>query len=169
MAYGHYEGSWHARSGFSSWAASLHLVLGYASSMHSECDAHVAVMDTRSIEEEVLVWHCMTFLGKGSHEYLAYGPIRGRGYCAVSVKELREHGLHRLFPTLKAEPFNYVFTTTTSASYFLDRRTSVSSTDLELAARIATLFPGVFLPVFVALLTLQIRPCFDKDKPFRIL
>jgi hypothetical protein len=59
MALNHYHGRSVTRSEFSSWAASLHLVLCFAKVKWADSGetAHVAVMDTLNLESEVLVWH----------------------------------------------------------------------------------------------------------------
>lgn len=97
MAAKHYGGV-PTESAFSSWAASLHLVLCYAKSMPADHDPHVAMMDIKSLSTQVLAWHCPHLLPIGDHEYLVYRPIRGQGYRAVSFKTLEENGILKLFP-----------------------------------------------------------------------
>lgn len=107
----HYDGDKNISSTFSSWSASLHLVLCFARSMdlkdktqdHNPHDPQIAVMDTKKLDSDVLVWHCPDLdLKYGVHEYMAYGPIKGkRGYRAVSFQVLRSHGILQFFPGLQ--------------------------------------------------------------------
>jgi hypothetical protein len=102
LALQHFEHSGEVITGFSSWAASLHLVLCYAKSMDPRTNPNVAVIDTHELDTEVLVWQCSHLLGKGYHEeYLAWGCIRGRGYKAVSLKELEALGIFDIFSVLR--------------------------------------------------------------------
>lgn len=99
----HYYGSSRIDSGFSSWVASLHLVLCFARSLTDDAgDVHVAVIDTQDLNEEVHVWQCTHLFsaGYGRHEYLAYGPIRGRGYKAVGFADFVSKGLFLIIPHL---------------------------------------------------------------------
>ncbi|KAF9701835.1 hypothetical protein EKO04_001080 [Ascochyta lentis] len=131
-------------TGYSSWAASLHLVLCYASSMDAASDPHVAVMETHDLDSEVLVWQCPHLLGEGEEEYLAWGCVRGRGYKAVCLKDLRKRGVIILVPQLG----NGSFRDTDEPFQFED---------------VALLFGKLFLPVFAALLCLQPRPWLEKS------
>ncbi|KAF1354084.1 hypothetical protein EJ07DRAFT_134354 [Lizonia empirigonia] len=91
MANAHYHQVHYPLSTFSSWAASLHLVLCYALVLGK--DACVAVMDTQQLHDEVRVWHAPQLLDAPNHEYLAHGIVCGVGLTAVSVEDLRQHGL----------------------------------------------------------------------------
>lgn len=102
MVPAHFGGSKRVLSGFSSWAAFLHLVLSYAISLEESRGgaSNVAVMDTHNLADEVLVWHVPHFVGYGNHEYLAFGIIRGKGFQSVSTIQLKSHGLKVVFPEL---------------------------------------------------------------------
>jgi hypothetical protein len=80
-------------------AMSLHLVICYANAMPKEHNPHRAVMGIDCIEN-LRLWHCQVLLNRGNEEYLAYGPIRGRGYRAVLFEDLKLFGLYSLFPEL---------------------------------------------------------------------
>jgi hypothetical protein len=70
MASTHYDSKSSTMTGFSSWAASLHLTLCYARFLKVLCQSntvHAAVMDTRNLEDEVLVWHAPDLIGGGPH------------------------------------------------------------------------------------------------------
>lgn len=56
MLWSHYFAR-HTETGFSSWAASLHLVSSYATQLSSrnKKESQVTVMDTHDLDEEVLV------------------------------------------------------------------------------------------------------------------
>jgi hypothetical protein len=164
MAVGHFMGE-EIISGFSSWAASLHLVLCYAESKDSagHRGVHVAVMDTQELEEEVLVWQCNHLIGKTNEEYLAYGRVAGRGYRAVELADLKRHGLLELFPPLRdgswrEEETPWQFGDACRARIFGGTPHAVADEDLKHAERVASLFGSLFTPVFTALLSLRPRP-----------
>ncbi|KAF2030898.1 hypothetical protein EK21DRAFT_111565 [Setomelanomma holmii] len=98
----HFARSPGAKSGYSSCASSLHLVLCYAKYLRDNKDdeAHIAVIDTNDLDDEVYVWHVPHLIPRGNHEYLAYGCIRGNGYRAVGLRELERNGLMKNFPEL---------------------------------------------------------------------
>jgi hypothetical protein len=104
MARAQYATCFNVATGFSCWAASLHLVLCYARYLNGKYETdtvHVVVIDRRDLGDEVLVWHVPHLLGYGNHEYLAFGRIRGNGYRAVSLADLDSHGLEKIFPELE--------------------------------------------------------------------
>jgi hypothetical protein len=84
-------------SDFSSWAASLHLVLWYSKFHGKKKATHLAVMDTHNLDEEVLVWHAPHLIDGANHEYLAFGRIVGTGYRAVPFHDLVQNGLMSVF------------------------------------------------------------------------
>jgi hypothetical protein len=101
MAIDHYTGSKQSSSEFSSWTASVHLVLRCAEHLGETNNTHIAIMDTEDLDEEVLVWHVPHFLdARGVDEYLAHGRIAGHGYRAVSLKVLKAKGLTEVFPEI---------------------------------------------------------------------
>ncbi|KAF9701406.1 hypothetical protein EKO04_001079 [Ascochyta lentis] len=112
MAHAHFDGKHKPLSPFSSWAASLHLVLCYASSLRG--DTYVAVIDTEMVDGEVLVWHVPHLIPESNDEYLAYGVMKGAGFVAVPLLKMKEK-LHQVFPELKKrdnymdEPFSFGF------------------------------------------------------------
>lgn len=160
----HFHYSKTVESPFSSWAASLHLVLCYAQSMPAHTDPHVAVMDTQALEGEVLVWHCPDLIGKGDHEFLVYGPIRGPGYRAVSLSTLKRRDILNLFPQLgQINPIEIGFYFGFNCrSHMFDSDESQYPTRYQLciAEVLAQAFGPLFLPVFLALLHLEPRPWF---------
>jgi hypothetical protein len=112
MAELHYRGSPHVVSGFSSWASSLHPVLSHAHSRMNCGNTHIAIMDTEELDDDVHVWHVPNLLGPGwgSHEYLAYGRIRGPGYRAVPLDLLINHALlEQIFPELTQKDWTVIF------------------------------------------------------------
>jgi hypothetical protein len=164
MATNHYHGKRAPLTGFSSWAASLHLVLCYADYERSgDRDAHIAIMDTQDLEGEVLVWHVPHLLnGVGEHEYLAYGCIRGRGYKAVPYNALLGKNLKELFPEVKTISSMDHFGHKLRAQMFAKDAMPISDTEFEITRRIASLFGPLFLPIATAILTL--RPRYSQDK-----
>jgi hypothetical protein len=159
MARAHYGGSIHILSPFSSWAASLHLVLFYARSMRSDRQPHVAVMDTENLEDRALVWHCPDLGRFQNHEYLAYGRIRGSGYRAVSLEDLETHGIFRLFPELQyPSRIDDGFGTALREAMFSRQAEPLTEEALDIAENLANIYGPLFLPVYVALLCLEPRP-----------
>jgi hypothetical protein len=105
MAGNHFVTSHQGSSGFSSWAASLHLVLSYAKFLkkHNRGEPHAAVMDTHDLADEVYVWHAPHIVCEthGTLEYIAFGRIMGNGYRAVSLTVSEDHGIDFLFPRVR--------------------------------------------------------------------
>ncbi|CAN9480184.1 unnamed protein product [Alternaria alternata] len=147
-----------------SWAASLHAVLCYARDTRADWDPHVAVIDRRRLEGEVLVWWVPDLLGakQGDIEYLAHGCIRGRGYTAVPFEQLVTNGLYSLFPELEAWKKNRTngmpFGRKLRKRMF-DRAppVDISTEDIATAKKIGTLFGELALPVMAALLCIHPR------------
>lgn len=169
MARTHYEGDQRGLTGFSPWAASLHLVLCYANSMRAEEKPHIAVMDTQNVGD-VLVWHCQPLLGRGNEEYLAYGPIRGRGYRAVPLEDLRLFGLYTLCPELRGayrQDAGFQFGVQWREKIFQDAPTAITDGQVKLAERIAICFGSLCPPVLMALLCLEPRLQFDPATGIR--
>jgi hypothetical protein len=105
MVVAHYNGLTQPASSFSSWAASLHLVLRYAEWMNEADNPHIAVIDTKTLDSEVLVWHVPHLVYRsGVLEYMAYGRITGRGYKAVPFEALKAKGLLNIFPEIATIP-----------------------------------------------------------------
>ncbi|KAF2732678.1 hypothetical protein EJ04DRAFT_578210 [Polyplosphaeria fusca] len=160
MASAHYSGGFTPLSGFSSWAASLHLVLCYAEYMQhgNHRGVHVAVIDTHHLDGDVLVWHVPHLLNNGGfHEYLAHGKIAGRGYKAVPFKAIRKARLTALFPEIsraRQDSFGY----SVRAEMFAQIGKAVEEKEIEAMGAIAALFGHLSAPVAVALATLRPRP-----------
>jgi hypothetical protein len=157
---------WYTRiqTGFSSWAASLHLVLCYAKHMNPQDDPHVAVMDTHELEDEVYVWHVPHLIDRSNDEYLAHGCIRGNGYRAVSLRDLDQNGLRTLFPeatdpSRKTDSFGFSL----RSSMFCEGNWSIDDGEWVLIQSIASLFGNLYLPMATALLSL--RPRAWRDWP----
>ncbi|KAI1517762.1 hypothetical protein Ptr86124_003063 [Pyrenophora tritici-repentis] len=85
---------------FSSWAASLHVVLYYAQSMPAEHNVHIAVLDRHQLGGEVLIWHALVLVDVFENEYLAHGCVGGSGYTAVPFEQIIECGLGVIFQEL---------------------------------------------------------------------
>ncbi|KAH6644290.1 hypothetical protein C7974DRAFT_439610 [Boeremia exigua] len=165
MATRHYTYSYDVISGFSSWSASLHLVLCYAQSMVDRGfrDVHVSVMDTQDLDYEVLVWQCAHLLGSGQHEFLAYGPVQGRGYRAVRYSVLVLQGIYGLLPQLQDGSYRsqatlFQFGYGIRSQTFKKAIQPVTLEQLETAGRIARMFGPQIFPVLTALLCLVPRP-----------
>ncbi|KAF2653986.1 hypothetical protein K491DRAFT_779862 [Lophiostoma macrostomum CBS 122681] len=166
MVDSHYHGDREPLSCFSSWAASIHLVLCNASYLKRYMEytnVHVAVMDTEQVDDEVLVWHVpqLIDLGRGSgagvHEHLAYGPIRGNGYKAVPLENMVH--LADIIPDVDdaRECSNWGFIR--RAKLFDAEPEPVD--DERFLARVketAGLFEGLALPVAIALINARRRP-----------
>jgi len=169
MATLHFNNRRRIITGFSSWAASLHLVLCYARSLQEGGfeDVHVAVMDTQDLDNEVLIWHCphLFDLPRGRHEYLAYGRIRGRGYKAVHSKDLVSKRLYTMFSHLNDGRYRYSirpdhcqFGAPCRRITFEKEPQAMTQEQMEKAASIATLFGDLYLPVCTMLLCPEPRP-----------
>ncbi|CAN9207184.1 unnamed protein product [Alternaria alternata] len=164
MVNDHFDDNKEVLTEFSSWAASLHAVLCYARDTRADWDPHVAVIDRRRLEGEVLVWWVPDLLGakQGDIEYLAHGCIRGRGYTAVPFEQLVTNGLYSLFPELEAWKKNRTngmpFGRKLRKRMF-DRAppVDISTEDIATAKKIGTLFGELALPVMAALLCIHPR------------
>jgi hypothetical protein len=154
---------------FSSWSASLHAVLCYGAYMSQHHDVYISVIDTQQLEN-VAVFNTGHLIGEleVEHrviEYLAHGCISGRGYKAVSLRDMEAAGLARLFPLehcrqrteyderLKVEAFGFQLRN----EVFSRKPKYVSSKELSDAGSIAALFKRLALPVITALLCLEPR------------
>lgn len=163
----HFEHELGVITGYSSWAASLHLVLCYAKSMDPSSEPHIAVMDTQDLDSQVFVWQCVHLLGHGHEEYLAWGYIRGRGYKAVPLSKLEDHGLLEVFSELKDGSYRagctFEFGDHCRSVSFAKTPAPVAPSLYKAAENVARPFGNMFLPVFTALLCLQPRPGLSKN------
>ncbi|KAF3942317.1 hypothetical protein ABW19_dt0206389 [Dactylella cylindrospora] len=108
MANGHLRGQRPPKtdptySEFSSWAASLSLVLQYGHNwVHT--GGLICVLDRYNLPKDTTVYHCPALQMAGMcdglycHEYLVHGPVRGPGFKAVPVKRLVDLGLYTEIP-----------------------------------------------------------------------
>ncbi|KAI4644356.1 hypothetical protein J4E93_006257 [Alternaria ventricosa] len=151
-------------SEFSSWTGSLHLALYYARSIDEQHDPHVAVIDTRQLDEEVLVWHVPHLYYEGGlHEYMAHGPIRGIGYKAVSYKALMSSGLANVFPELGQDDiskfgFNLRNQMFNGPPNPFPEDEMENSDEIKQIRKIADLYDHLSLPVATGLICLRPRP-----------
>jgi hypothetical protein len=166
MVEGHYNGATSPLTGFSSWAASLHLVLFYAQSMvdSGHKGIHVAVMDIKQLDELVLVWHVPQLLGYGAHEYLAYGPIRGKGYTAVPFDRMPE--IFDVLPEIRTNDGNS-FGDLVRERMFSDASKRLDVRNLPPIRTIASLFGHLFFPMAMALISLRPRPWMRRSRDGR--
>jgi hypothetical protein len=182
MARQHYASQHWPLSEFSSWSASLHLVLCYARNLTCKERTHVlvAIIDTNLLNN-VFVWH-FPHLGirggraAGRHEYLAHGPIRGEGYKAVRYRDLMEEGLKLLFPEHTritqahyAKEWEHMFRFQLREDMFTKvAACTFHKMEAHLAARLAALFPGQFAVVFcAALISLRKREWIGSEPDFK--
>tara|TARA_R110002003_G_scaffold124_15_gene11323 strand:+ start:13982 stop:14791 length:810 start_codon:yes stop_codon:yes gene_type:complete len=164
---------------FSSWSASLHLVVVYANSMPIADDPHVAVIDTQQLERDgnVKVWqtsHLFRFQALSPHltnaEFLAHGRIAGSGYKAVGFAALRQRGLYSMVLGLEhfvPEPCDFQFGFRLREQTFGTAEKAIEDCDILTARHIATLFGELRVPVAVALLCLRPRPNIDVNPSMR--
>jgi hypothetical protein len=162
MASDHYAPCFKVATRFSSWAASLHLVLCYAMYLNGKYKTdtvHVAVIDTHDLGDEVLVWHVPHLLGYRNHEYLAFGHIRGNGYRAVSLADLDSHGLKKIFPEPERR-IDGLFGREIRRSTFSASADPVEPdfSHVYIAMLIGSLFGNLAFPVATALVCLRPRP-----------
>lgn len=159
MAHRHFRGDITVVTEFSSWAASLHLVLSYAFSMPSEHNPHVAIMDCKALDRGVLVWHATHLIGLGEEEYLAHGVVRGKGYKAVSLKDLFDHGLRVVFPEILTDlEYDNYFGILLKVKMFRCEPIDISESEALAIKRMGGLFGDLSLPVMTALSCLRPRP-----------
>lgn len=163
----HFEHELEVITGYSSWAASLHLVLCYAKSMDPASEPHITVMATQNLDSQVFVWHCVHLLGHGHEEYLAWGCIRGRGYKAVPLAKLENRGLLQVFPELKDGSYRagctFEFGDHCRSVSFAKPPAPVAPSLYKAAENVSRPFGNMFFPVFTALLCLQPRPGLNKN------
>jgi hypothetical protein len=157
----HYAGRRNSPSVFSSWATSLHLVLCYAKSTSTTGGiAYVAVMKTKLLEPEVLVWHVPHLLDYGNEEYLAYGTIRGEGYKVVQLQELEQHGLLSIFQEL---PRAVGFSDGLRHSMFQQLPAEIGG-ERNVIMALAPRFGSLALPVAIVLMHIRPRPAMTHEE-----
>lgn len=159
MANGHWCAS-RVNTEFSSWAASLHLVLCYAHTLQKEGESqvHVAMIDTVELDHiGVRVWHVPHLIYQiDPTEYLAHGVIRGPYYKAIEFQKLQNHGLGSIFPEIKvsermgAELRQSMFASAIAYS-------PIKDTEFRTICNIASLFEDFSLPFAAALFCIRKR------------
>lgn len=147
------------RSPFSSWAASLHLVLCFAiSESVQKLDPYIAVMDRLNLNEEVLVWQVPHLVYDDVCEYLACGSISGPGYTAVSLKHLELNGLFTLVPELQTQlAANDGFGDLLRNRMFEKDPQYMSRSEARIIRNLSSLFGKLSLPVAIALANIRPR------------
>jgi hypothetical protein len=164
MVVAHYNGWTQPASNFSSWAASLHLVLRYAEWMNESDNPHIAVIDTKKLDNEVLVWHVPHLVYRsGVLEYMAYGRITGRGYKAVPLKALKAKGLLNIFPEIATIPHtkrNHCcgWGSCVRRNMFAEVPKPLETDEFDQIVVLASLFEHLSLPVATALVCIRPRP-----------
>lgn len=164
----HYHGHKDIYTQFSSWAASLHAVLCYAQALKGRCkwNLHIAVMDTRTLDGDVKVWHVPHLYQGQNHEYLAHGTIQGRGYRAVPLQDLEDSGLNFVFPECYHD-FQETFGCDLRRAMF-KRRPEALGPDQTAAIRdVASHFGHLSLPVALALICIRPLRWVQKSKLLR--
>ncbi|KAF2112745.1 hypothetical protein BDV96DRAFT_648983 [Lophiotrema nucula] len=167
MARNHYSGLHEPLTEFSSWTASLHFAFIYAEWMYGEArrDVHVAIIDTKQLDGEVLAWHCPHIMKTtGNHEFLVHGRISGKGYRAVKYKDILAAGLKRIVPEL-TKPFIWS-DSTPRTNIFLDPAKTVTDHEMESVQAVSALFGDLSFPVAVACLTLRPRPGLKRKRRY---
>jgi hypothetical protein len=164
MVEAHYMGKTRPTSEFSSWTASLHLVLRYAERLNETHNAHIAIIDTKDLDGDVLVWHVPHFMhARGVDEYMAHGRIAGLDYKAVSLKALKAEGLLEVFPEIAMklhECYNHCcgWGMCVRKKMFTDVPRHLKTHELDHIIALAGLFGHLSLPVATALICIRPRP-----------
>lgn len=179
LASGHLHGFTYPLTQCTSWAASLHAVLCYATYLSNRhYPIWVAIIDTSQLPG-VLVFYIADLIGYADLEYQAYGHIHGPGYKAVEFDSFFHAGLLKLFselddlsvshqPRLKLEAFGYYL----RQKMFHDSAhlRPIEHEEVNAAVSIGYLFKGLGLPVASALICLRPRlwlndafVCADSD------
>ena len=173
MVYAHFGGKKDIPSEFSSWSASLLMVLFFAKLEENKGHEgmHIAVIDIHRLDG-ALVWHVPHLINdeheQGIHEYLAHGPIRGPGYKAVSLEALRSSGLEFLFPELEDVVEDTMWGMENRIDIFeMCPKASHSSIERDTFQEIGALFKPLDLPVITALACARPRPWVYYGEPPR--
>ena len=126
--------------------------------MGDSASPYVAVMDIQELDDEVFVWHVPHLLGGiGYHVYLAYGRIRGRGYYAVSLRELERNGLQSIFPEMTQLGGHSMFGHELRLVMFHERDYLIHQYELHVIRSISLLFRNLEFPMATALVSLRPR------------
>ncbi|KAF3130826.1 hypothetical protein TWF569_011484 [Orbilia oligospora] len=177
MAVGHLSGQRPARtdptySQFSSWAATLALVLQYGYSRASQ-GGLICVLDRYNLPKHTKVYHCPDMMKAGlcdspyDHEYLVHGPVEGPGFKAVTVQSLLDMGLYTEIPCVQPHSARYWWGPIPQRDWeSLFPAKEFSQKQVKALRNIANEFGKDFaLPVLAALVTLDRRKL-DKNGKF---
>ncbi|KAK6507446.1 hypothetical protein TWF481_005878 [Arthrobotrys musiformis] len=177
MAVGHLSGQRPGRteptySQFSSWAATLALVLQYGYSRSSQ-GGLICVLDRYNLPKHTKVYHCPDMMKAGlcdspyDHEYLVHGPVEGAGFKAVTVQTLVDMGLYNEIPCVLPHSARYWWGPIQQREWeSLFPHKDFSAKQIKNLRKIADQFGKSFaLPVLAALVTLDRRKL-DKNGKF---
>lgn len=163
MVNGHLTGKTAMLSEFSSWTASISMVLYLGHEKHTlqnHKEAHICVIDTRRLQN-VSIYH-VNSLAKAkiaaknySWEYLAHGKIEGPSFSAIPLARLLELGLHSSIPAIN----EYGWWTWYIGSNWEKRPvTPITEDEVRCIKRIASEFGNSFtLGITAALITITPR------------
>ncbi|RMZ73638.1 glycoside hydrolase clan gh-d [Pyrenophora seminiperda CCB06] len=166
MTYAHFLTDEEIVSEFSSWSASLLMVLCYAKYLENlgEEGIHVAVIDVHQLADDVLVWQVPHLddewkRNASVHEFMAHGCIRGPGYKAVPFEHIKEEEVERLFPELLELDEDDMFAEKIRQQMFeRDPPYDLSFTQKGIIRDIGILFEPLDMPVTTALACARPRP-----------
>lgn len=177
MAMGHLSGQRPARndgaySQFSSWAASLALVLQYGYG-RVHCGGLICVLDRFNLPKNTKVYHCPAMMKAGlcdspyDHEYLVHGPVEGAGFKAVPVQRLVELGVYVEIPCVMPQSVRYWWGPIQQRDWeSIFTAKEFSEKQVKKLRKAAEEFGRDFtMPVLAAMLTLE-RRRIDKDGKF---
>ncbi|KAK6336673.1 hypothetical protein TWF718_009466 [Orbilia javanica] len=177
MAVGHLSGQRPARgdpiySQFSSWAATLALVLQYGHSRALQ-GGLICVLDRYNLPKHTKVYHCPDMMKAGlcdspyDHEYLVHGPVEGAGFKAVSVQTLIDMGLYTEIPCVLPHSARYWWGPIPQRDWeSLFPAKDFSANQVKTLRKAADEFGKSFaLPVLAAFMTLDRRKL-DKNGKF---
>ncbi|ORY04770.1 hypothetical protein BCR34DRAFT_453291, partial [Clohesyomyces aquaticus] len=160
MTSGHIRGEPLPITAFSSWGASLQLVLCYAQFLEDRNgSAHIAIMDTQAVDG-VLAWH-VPHLHKyeqpqvANHEFLVFGHIHGPGYKAIPLHNFP--GWRTMIQDPKKKGRDW-WGHHRRVVAFSKRAQRVTQEDLEIINSAAAKFEDLSMPVAIALLNIRPRP-----------
>ncbi|KAF3917424.1 hypothetical protein ABW21_db0206926 [Orbilia brochopaga] len=174
---GHLSGQRPARtdgaySQFSSWAASLALVLQYG---HCRATAGglICILDRYNLPKNTKVYHCPAMQRAGlcdspyDHEYLVHGVVEGRGFKAVPVQRLIDLSVYVEIPCVMPQSVRYWWGQCVQSEWeriFTPK--ALTEAQVKKLRKAAEEFGRDFtIPMLAALLTLD-RRRIDKDGKF---
>jgi hypothetical protein len=156
----HIAGSNAQHTQFSIWSASLLGTLFQAAKLgrDQKKGIYITMVDTKHLDGGALIWHSQDLVGeKGSiHEYLAHGPVRGKGFKTAAWKQLVENGLPNLAPILQRKS-DLTYGQDVRQHFFWEPPTTIEPQDVALARQIGELFGDLRVPATIILLAMQPR------------